>query len=154
MNKKIVCYFSATGTTKIVAEKLSKILSSDLFEIEPSVLYTSADLDWNDKESRTTKEQSDESSRPGVKSKLNNISEYKTVILGFPVWWYKEPAIIDTFIDENDLTGKDVYIFATSGGSTFAGSLKHLKEKYNNINFISGKTLNSVNDSDIEGWLI
>lgn len=154
MNKKIVCYFSATGTTKNVAEKLSKIIDSDLFEIEPSVLYTSADLDWNDKESRTTKEQSDESSRPGVKSKLNNISEYKTVILGFPVWWYKEPAIIDTFIDENDLTGKDVYIFVTSGGSTFAGSLKHLKEKYNNINFISGKTLNRVDIEEIKSWLV
>ena len=154
MNKKIVCYFSATGTTKNVAEKLSKIIDSDLFEIEPSVLYTSADLDWNDKESRTTKEQSDESSRPGVKSKLNNISEYKTVILGFPVWWYKEPAIIDTFIDENDLTGKDVYIFVTSGGSTFAGSLKHLKEKDNNINFISGKTLNRVDIEEIKSWLV
>lgn len=154
MNKKIVCYFSATGTTKSVAQNLSKILGSDLFEIEPSVLYTSADLDWNDKESRTTKEQSNESSRPEIKSKVENISEYKTVILGFPVWWYKEPAIIDTFIDENDLIGKDVYIFVTSGGSTFAGSLKHLKEKYSNINFISGKTLNRVNESDIEGWLI
>lgn len=154
MNKKIVCYFSATGTTKNVAEKLSKIIDSDLFEIEPSVLYTSADLDWNDKESRTTKEQSDESSRPGIKFKVENISEYKTVILGFPVWWYKEPAIIDTFIDENDLTGKDVYIFVTSGGSTFAGSLKHLKEKYNNINFISGKTLNRVDIEEIKSWLV
>ncbi len=154
MNKKIVCYFSATGTTKNVAQKLSKLIESDLFEIEPSVLYTSADLDWNDKESRSTKEQNDESSRPEIKSKVENIFEYKTVILGFPVWWYKEPAIIDTFIDENDLTNKNVYIFVTSGSSTFAGSLKHLKEKYNNINFISGKTLNSINERDVEDWLI
>lgn len=153
MNKKIICYFSATGTTKNVAQKLSKLIESDLFEIEPSVIYTSDDLDWTNKESRATKEQNDESSRPEIKSKIENISEYKTVILGFPVWWYKEPAIIDTFIDENDLTGKDVYIFVTSGSSTFAGSLKHLKEKYSNINFISGKTLNNMNIEEIKNLL-
>lgn len=153
MNKNIICYFSATGTTKKVAEKLSKILNGDLFEIEPVQKYTSEDLDWTNKQSRTTIEMEDENSRPEVKNKLENINDYKNVIIGFPVWWYKEPTIIDTFIDENDLSNKNVYVFVTSGGSTYAGSLKHMKEKYPTINFISGKTLNNIDENEVKGWL-
>ena len=153
MNKSIICYFSATGTTKRVAEELSKILNADLFEIEPVQKYTSEDLDWTNKQSRSTIEMEDENSRPEVKNKLENINDYKNVIIGFPVWWYKEPTIIDTFIEENDLTNKNVYVYVTSGGSTVAGSLKHMKEKYPNINFVSGKTLNGVNEDEIKGWL-
>lgn len=153
MNKNIICYFSATGTTKKVAEKLSNILSADTFEIEPVQKYTSEDLDWTNKQSRSSIEMDDENSRPEVKSKLENINDYKNVIIGFPVWWYKEPTIIDTFIEENDLSNKNVYVFVTSGSSTFAGSLKHMKEKYPLINFISGKTLNSIDEDEIKGWL-
>lgn len=153
MNKKIVCYFSATGTTKKVAKQLSNILECDLFEIEPTNKYTSEDLDWTNENSKTTIEQKDENCRPSIKSKLNNIDEYNTVIIGFPVWWYKEPAIIDTFIDENNLLNKNVYIFVTSGSSSYAGSLKHLKEKYSNINFISGKTLNTIDKNEIKEWI-
>ena len=154
MKKTIICYFSATGTTKNVALELSKILNADTFCIEPVTPYTSIDLDWTNKNSRSSIEMADENSRPEVKNKLENINEYRNVIIGFPVWWYKEPTIIDTFIEENDLTNKNVYVFVTSGGSTFAGSLKHLKEKYSNINFISGKTLNGrINNEEIESWV-
>lgn len=153
MNKNIICYFSATGTTKKVAEKLSNMISADIFEIEPVQKYTSEDLDWTNKQSRSSIEMDDENSRPEVKNKLENINDYKNVIIGFPVWWYKEPTIIDTFIEENDFSNKNVYVFVTSGGSTFAGSLKHMKEKYPSINFISGKTLNSIDEDEIKGWL-
>lgn len=153
MNKTIICYFSATGTTKKIALELSNILNASTFEIEPVNNYTSEDLDWTDKESRTTKEANDESIRPEIKNKLENINDYNNIIIGFPVWWYKEPSIIDTFIEENNLEGKNVYVYVTSGGSTFAGSLKHMKEKYPTINFISGKTLNNINEEEIKGWI-
>lgn len=153
MDKSVICYFSATGTTKRIAEELSKILNGDLFEIEPVQKYTSEDLDWTNKQSRSTIEMEDENTRPEVKNKLENINDYKNIIIGFPVWWYKEPTIIDTFIEENDLTNKNVYVYVTSGGSTVAGSLKHMKEKYPNINFVSGKTLNRIDEEEIKGWL-
>lgn len=153
MNKKLICYFSATGTTKRKAEELSEILNAELFEIDPVEKYTSADLDWTNEESRTTLEKNDESIRPAIKNKVENIEEYSCIIIGFPVWWYKEPSIIDTFIEENDLTNKNVYVFVTSGGSTYEGSLNHLKEKYPNINFISGKTLNNINKDEIIDWI-
>lgn len=154
MNKTIICYFSASGTTKAVAERISNILNADIFEIEPVIKYTSEDLDWMDDKSRTTLEKNDESIRPEIVNKINNLSEYKNVVIGFPVWWYKEPNIIDTFIEENKLEGKNVFVYVTSGGSTFAGSLKHLKEKYPNINFISGKTLNgNISEEEILDWV-
>lgn len=154
MNKNLICYFSATGTTKNVAVEIQKIIGGDLFEIEPVIKYTSADLNWNDKTSRSSVEMDDENSRPEVKNKVDNINEYNNVILGFPVWWYKEPTIIDTFIEENDLSNKNIYVFVTSGGSTVAGSLKHLKDKYTNINFISGKTLNgNISKSEVLEWV-
>lgn len=154
MNKTIICYFSASGVTKAASEKLSNILNADIFEIEPVIKYTSEDLDWLDDKSRTTLEKNDKNIRPEIVNKINNLSEYTNVIIGFPVWWYKEPNIIDTFIEENNLEGKNVYVYVTSGGSTFGGSLKHLKEKYPNINFISGKTLNgNISESEILEWI-
>ena len=154
MNKTIICYFSATGTTKVVAEKLANLLNGNLFEIEPVIKYTNEDLNWMDEKSRTTLEKNDESIRPEIKNKLDDINEYNNVIIGFPVWWYKEPNIIDTFVEENNLEDKNVYVYVTSGGSTFAGSLKHLKDKYPNINFISGKTLNeNISENEILEWI-
>ena len=154
MNKTIICYFSATGTTKVVAEKLANLLNGNLFEIEPVIKYTNEDLNWMDEKSRTTLEKNDESIRPEIKNNLAAINEYNNVIIGFPVWWYKEPNIIDTFIEENNLDDKNVYVYVTSGGSTFAGSLKHLKDKYPNINFISGKTLNeNISENEILEWI-
>ena len=153
MDKLLICYFSATGTTKRVADELSEILNGDLFEIEPVNKYTSEDLDWTNKQSRSTLEMNDESSRPEVKGKVNNIEEYNKVVIGFPVWWYREPSIIDTFIEENDLKGKDIYVYVTSGGSTYDGSLKHLKEMYGELNFVSGKTLNHIDENEIREWI-
>ena len=153
MNKTIVCYFSATGTTKKTSETLSKILESDLFEIEPKEKYTNEDLDWNNKNSRSTIEMENENTRPEIKEKIKNINEYDNIIIGFPIWWYQEPRIIDTFIEENDLNNKNIYVFATSGGSTIEKSLNHLKEKYSSLNFVSGKTLNQIDEEEIKNWI-
>ena len=106
MNNKLIVYFSASGTTKIVSEKLSNIIGADLFEIVPKEKYTNADLDWTNKESRSSVEMQDKNSRPEILNKLDNIDKYDTIILGFPVWWYTAPTIINTFIEDNDLTNK------------------------------------------------
>ncbi len=154
MNKNLVCYFSATGTTKEVAEKIASIINADLFVIEPVNKYTSEDLDWTNKQSRTSIEMVDETSRPAIKNKVTNLTEYQNVIIGFPVWWYKEPTIIDTFIEENDLSNKQVYVYVTSGGSTVDGSLESLRQKYSNLNFVSGKRLDmNIEEQAILDWL-
>lgn len=137
MEKVLVCYFSATGTTKRVAEEIAKSVDGDLFEIEPVEKYTSEDLDWTNKSSRSTVEMEDVNSRPGIVKKVDNLGNYKKVIVGFPVWWYCEPSIIDTFMEENNFNGKSVYVFVTTGGSTVAGSFNSLKNKYNNVNSFS-----------------
>lgn len=154
MNKNLVCYFSATGTTKEVAEKIASIINADLFTIEPVNEYTSEDLDWTNKQSRSSIEMADETSRPAIKNKVVNIAEYQNVVIGFPVWWYKEPTIIDTFIEENDLSNKQVYVYVTSGGSTVDGSLESLRQKYSNLNFVSGKRLDmNIEEQAILDWL-
>ena len=154
MNKSLVCYFSATNTTKKVAEEVASILKCDLFEIEALEKYTDEDLDWNNKNSRSSVEMADLSSRPKVKNTIANIDDYDTIILGFPVWWYREPTIVDTFIEENNLEGKKVYVFVTSGGSTVDGSLKSLRDGYSNINFISGKRLRTgVLPDEVLDWI-
>ena len=150
---KVVCYFSASGVTKRVAESISSAINADIFEIEPSIPYTSEDLDWTNKNSRTSIEMSDKNSRPSIKSS-GDIGNYDTVIIGFPVWWYTAPTIINTFIESNNFDGKRVYIFVTSGSSTVDSSFNDLKEKYPNINFISGKRFNSgVLKEDILSWI-
>lgn len=154
MNKNLVCYFSATGTTKEVAEKIASIINADLFVIEPVNKYTSEDLDWTNKQSRSSIEMVDETSRPAIKNIVANITEYQNVVIGFPVWWYKEPAIIDTFIEENDLSNKQVYVYVTSGGSTVDGSIESLRQKYSNLNFVSGKRLDmNIEEQAILDWL-
>ena len=126
--KKLVVYFSASGITKSIAEKISKEIDSDLFEIEPVEKYTNEDLDWTNKESRSSIEMSNLSFRPPVKNKVNNINDYDTVIIGFPIWWYTAPTIINTFIEENDLTNKSIYVFVTSGGSSYEKSFNDFKK--------------------------
>lgn len=153
MEKVLVCYFSATGTTKRVAEEIAYVVEGDLFEIEPVEKYTSEDLDWTNKSSRSTIEMEDVNSRPGVVKRIENIKDYKKIIVGFPVWWYREPSIIDTFMEENNFDGKDVYVFVTSGGSTVDGSFNSLKNKYNNVNFVSGKRFNFVDKEEVEKWI-
>ncbi len=154
MDKILVCFFSASGTTKRVAEGIANTVNGDLFEIEPAQKYTTADLDWNDKNSRTTIEMQDKSSRPKIVRKVDNIENYNKIIIGFPVWWYTAPTIINTFIEENDLNNKDIYIFVTSGGSSFAGSLKDLKNIYPNLKLISGKRfLGNESGDEIKEWI-
>lgn len=136
---KIVCYFSASGRTKEVAENISKAIEADIFEIEPVEKYTNEDLNWMNKQSRSSIEMSDKSSRPQIKNKVTNIDDYESVIIGFPVWWYTAPTIINTFIEENNLSNKKIYIFVTSGGSGETGSFNDLKEAYPDLNFVSAK---------------
>lgn len=137
--KTLITYFSATNTTKRVAEKIAAEIKGDLFEIVPQQKYTEEDLNWNDKLSRSSKEMADKTSRPKILNKIENLENYDKVIIGFPVWWYLAPRIINTFIEENDLRGKKIYIFVTSGGSSSEGSFNALKEEYKDLEFITCK---------------
>ena len=130
MKKTLVVFFSATGTTKAAAQKLAKEFNADLYEITPEVPYSAADLDWRDKTSRSTIEMQDKSSRPAIKGRCENIADYDTVWIGFPVWWYTAPTIVNTFIEAHDLSGKTLNVFATSGGSDVKDSYNDLKKAY------------------------
>ena len=154
MSKILVSYFSASGVTKNVAEKIANAINGDLFEIEPTQKYTLEDLDWTNKQSRSSIEMENKTSRPQILNKVLNITEYNTVILGFPVWWYTAPTIINTFIEENNLEGKDIYVSVTSGGSGSEGSFKDLKNTYKNLKFISNKRFTGrENDEDYINWI-
>ena len=117
MDKKLVAYFSASGVTRGVAEALAEAAGADLYEIKPEIPYTAADLNWNDRKSRSTLEMRDPDSRPKILEKYDKINEYSVIFLGFPIWWYTAPAIIKTFLESYDLRGKKIILFATSGGS-------------------------------------
>ena len=138
MDKVLVAYFSATGTTKKVAEKLAKATGGNLFEIKPQVEYTSEDLNWNDKKSRSSVEMNDEFSRPEIENVVENIDDYDTVLVGFPVWWYIPSRIIQTFIEKHNMSGKRIITFAISGGSGIKGSTDFLKKNYSDLNIIEG----------------
>ena len=154
MSKLLISYFSASGVTKRVAEKIKEAVNGDIFEIEPEQKYTSEDLDWNNKQSRSSIEMADKSSRPAIAKKVENLADYDTVVIGFPVWWYTAPTIINTFIEENDLTGKKIYVFVTSGGSSQAGCFKDLKEKYTNLDFVDARRFNgSESSEEYISWL-
>ena len=124
--KTVVCYFSCTGNTKALAQTTAKALDADIFEIVPEVPYTNADLDWHDSKSRSSKEAKDSKSRPAIKSKVD-LSKYDTVVLAFPIWWYTAPTMMRTFVEQNDLSGKNVVALCTSGGSGISGAEKDLK---------------------------
>ena len=128
--KTLVTYFSASGVTRNAAKQLASIIGADLFEITPEKLYTDADLDWRDKTSRSTIEMNDKSSRPAIKGRCENITDYDTVWIGFPIWWYTAPTIVNTFIEAHDLSGKTLNVFATSGGSGVSDSANDLKKAY------------------------
>ena len=138
MSKKLVAYFSASGVTKKVALRLAQEELAELFEICPKIEYTSADLNWMDKTSRSSIENDNPASRPEVKEKID-LSNYDKVLIGYPVWWGVPPRIINTFIEENNLENKKIYLFATSGGSNINTSVTYLKREYPNLNIISGK---------------
>ena len=136
-----------------IAETIAATIDGDLFEIEPTIPYTDADLNWMNKKSRSSLEMSDKSYRPEVKNKIENINDYDRVIIGFPVWWYTAPTIINTFIEENDLSNKEIYIYVTSGGSSFSGSLKALKNTYPELNFVKGIRFTKPKEQEILEWL-
>ena len=148
MRQILVSCFSASGTTKNVAQKLARTLEADLFEIEPEIPYTTSDLNWNDKQSRSTIEMEDLNVRPGIARKVSNLENYDRIVLGFPVWWYTAPRIINTFLEENDLTNKRIYIFVTSGGSSSEGSMENLKKSYPNLNFIDSRRFTGNEDKN------
>jgi len=154
ISKILISYFSASGTTKKVAEKVAEAVNADLFEIEPKEKYTESDLDWMDKNSRSSIEMN-ENIKPEILNKVSNIEDYDTVCLAFPIWWYKEPTIIDKFLEENDMSNKNIYVFVTSGSSTIDSTYKSLKNNFPNLNFVSGKrfTGNEVDD-EYKSWLL
>ena len=140
--KTLVVYFSATGTTKAAAQRLAKEFNADLYEITPEVPYTDADLNWRDKNSRSTLEMKDKSSRPAIKGHCDNIADYDVVWIGFPVWWYTAPTIVNTFIEAHDLSGKTLKVFATSGGSGVEGSANDLKKAYPQYTWCESRLMN------------
>lgn len=152
--KKLVAYFSATGTTANVAEKIAQILNADLFEIKPKEKYTASDLNWRDKNSRTTKECNNPSLRPEIENKVENFDGYETIFVGFPIWWYKEPNIIDTFFESYDFSGKKIVLFATSGGSGLGKTVEDLKKVITkNAKILDGKVLNFSFVNEIKSWI-
>lgn len=155
MSKKIlVAYFSASGVTKKAASLLAKAANADLFEIQPETPYTSADLDWTNKNSRSSLEMNDPSSRPKIKRRLENLSNYDVVFLGFPVWWYTAPTIIKTFLEAHDFAGKQIILFATSGGSGLGKTESELRPCAPNAVFKDGKLLNGANESALKSWVV
>ena len=146
MAKKLVAYFSASGTTKKTAELLAEAAGADLYEITPKVAYTKADLNWMDKKSRSSVEMNDKKFRPEIEDKDANIAEYDEIILGFPIWWYVAPTIVNTFLEKFDFSGKKVVLFATSGGSGFGNTDKELQPSAPNTEIVEGKILNSKSE--------
>ena len=154
MEKKnvLVMYFSATGTTRQAAEQLAKITGADLCEIAPSQPYTSADLNWNDKRSRSSVEMANPQARPDIKPIDFDLKNYECIFLGYPIWWDLAPRAVNTFIESNDMTGITVIPFATSGGSSITGSAANLKKSYPNINWTNGKLLNGESEKGLKAW--
>lgn len=153
MSKALVAYFSASGVTKKVAAKLAEEIGAELFEIEPETPYTTADLNWQDKNSRSTIEMNDTSSRPAIRSKITDVSSYDVVYVGFPVWWYREPSIIDTFMEAYDFGGKKVIPFATSGGSPIGDAAKHMQALAPKAKVAKGKRFASnASGKELSDW--
>lgn len=151
--KKLVAYFSASGVTKNAAERLAKAAGADLFEIKPAVPYTRADLDWTNKKSRSSVEMNDPDSRPEIAERLSNMEDYDTVFIGFPIWWYVAPTIINAFVESYDFSGKTIIPFATSGGSGMGKTVEVLKPLCPSANWEKGKMLNRVSDRELENWV-
>lgn len=154
MSKILVAYFSASGVTKNTAEKLAKAANADLFEIKPVHPYTDADLNWMDKKSRSTVEMNDLSSRPEIAEKCENMGSYDVVFVGFPIWWYVEPRIIDTFLESYDFSGKTVIPFATSGSSGLGKTAENFKKLLGaNATVKDGKLLTRASETDVSDWV-
>ena len=150
--KTLVAYFSATGTTQAVAEDLAEVTGATLYEIKPEVAYTAADLDWTDKTSRSSVEMQDRAFRPAIVKDLKDAGTYDVIFIGFPVWWYTAPTLINTFIETYGCKGKTVIFFATSGGSSIDKANAEFKEQYPEIKWKAGKTLNRATKEEIKTW--
>lgn len=155
MAKTLVAYFSASGVTKAVAETIAEVSGSDIYEIKPEIPYTQADLDWRDKTSRSSVEMQNPSSRPSILDKVDNIEQYNTIYVGFPIWWYVAPTIINTFLESYDFSEKTIILFATSGGSGFGKTVEKLKGSVSeNIQIIEGRLLNdNPSKHDVKEWI-
>ena len=151
--KVLVAYFSASGVTKAAAQQLAEVAGADLHEIKPEKPYTDADLDWQDKQSRSSVEMQDKNSRPAITAKLQNMKDYDVVYVGFPIWWYTCPTIINTFMEAYDFQGKTVIPFATSGGSSIKKACADLKAAYPDVNWKEGKLLNRATKADLQKWV-
>lgn len=152
MSKKLVAYFSASGTTKEAAERLATAAGADLFEIKPVIPYSSADLNWMDKNSRSSVEMNDPDSRPEIAETMPNMADYDTVFIGFPIWWYVAPHIIHTFVESYDFSGKTLVPFATSGGSGMGRTVEELRKLCPNADWKAGKMMSGVSDQALAAW--
>ena len=151
--KTLVAYFSASGTTAKVAKKMAEAIGADLFEIKPETPYTGADLNWQNKNSRSSVEMNDRSSRPAIAVKVADMPQYDVVFVGFPVWWYREPSIIDTFMESYDFAGKTVIPFATSGGSGLGDSAANMQKLAKGAKVVNGKRFSgSVSSEELKAW--
>ena len=154
MSKKFVAYFSASGVTASVAKKLAEAAGAELYEIKPAVKYTSADLNWNNSNSRSSVEMKDKKSRPELADKNAKLEGVDVVFLGFPIWWYVAPTIINTFLEAYDFSGKKIILFATSGGSGFGKAVDGLKPSAPNAEIREGKLFrSSVSVDDLKKWV-
>lgn len=154
MSKKLVAYFSASGVTAKAARTLAGAVGADLFEIKPAQPYTAADLDWTNKKSRSSVEMNDINSRPEITEKMSNMADYDTIFVGFPIWWYVAPTIINTFLEQYDLSGKTIIPFATSGGSGMGRTNERLQPSCPKANLLQGKMLNGrLSENELKKWL-
>ena len=153
MGKRLVAFFSASGTTKKVAEMIASAVDADMYEIMPKQPYSKADLNWMDKKSRSSVEMSDKKFRPEISDTDVSVDQYDEIILGFPIWWYVAPTIINTFLEKYDFTGKKIVLFATSGGSGFGNTVSELKPSAPDAEIVEGKVLNKATKQEIAEWI-
>ena len=152
-NKPLVVYFSATGTTAKAARAIADVTGGTLYEIVPQQAYTSDDLDWNDKQSRSSVEMNNPQARPALKDTKADVASHYVIFIGYPIWWDQAPRIINTFIESYDLKGKTLVPFATSGGSGIGNSVKELRKAYPDLEWQEGKLLNRSNRNAIQNWI-
>lgn len=150
--KKLVAYFSASGVTKSTAETIAKEIGADLFEIEPKEAYTKADLDWTNSSSRSTVEMKNKSFRPEMVKKTLDLSEYDTIFVGFPIWWYVAPTIINTFGESYNFSGKTIVPFATSGGSGMGKTTEELIPSFKGAKVVEGKVVNRMSSAELKAF--
>ena len=153
MNKALVAYFSVSGVTAKVAKKLAKEIGAELFEIEPKIPYTNEDINWRNSKSRSSIEMNDKNCRPEIRYNVENMNQYNIVFIGFPIWWYREPSIIDTFIEAYDFSKKRIIPFATSGGSPIGDICKNIKYLASEAKVMEGKLITEdVSEKILADW--